>query len=75
MSPKPGIYWFYLDGCRLGRLSYRKRGKLAVVETLAGKEKVALDRLMARIGRGAIAPFDVDKERAKQFEEILDAHD
>lgn len=73
--PKPGVYFFYLDGIRLGRLSYRKRGKLAVVETLSGREKVAVDRLNTRMGWGAIAPYDVDKEQAKRFEEILDGID
>ena len=62
--PKPGVYWVSLDGWRLARLSYRKRGRVAVLETRSGAERVKVADLFVR---------PVVKDDARRFEEALDA--
>ena len=61
--PKPGVYWVLAEGWRLARVSYRKRGKVAVLETRAGTERMDAGRLCVK---------DVEPETAKRFGRILD---
>ena len=63
---KPGLWWVYLDGWRLGLLSYRKKGKSAYVRTLAGPYRLSPEDLM-------VAPC-LQADGLRRFEEILSQH-